>query len=109
MLNHQAPQESDDVSIFGLNLWSYVDTGHSIILATPSMKPRTFYYSSGGRGWVQNFVFLVSCSHLYPAKRLFRRIRRVHDRIRSTILVEERPAICGNNAMRPPGPSPDRL
>jgi hypothetical protein len=51
---------------------------------------------------VQNFVFLVSGSHLYPAKRLFRRIRRVHDRIRSTILVEERPAISGNNAMRPP-------
>jgi hypothetical protein len=39
---------------------------------------------------VQNFVFLISGSHLYPAKRLFRHIRHNHDRIHSTILVEPR-------------------
>jgi hypothetical protein len=57
MLNHQAPQESDDVSIFGLNLLSYVDTGHSTIPATPSMKPRDLLSQQRRTGLSAKFCF----------------------------------------------------
>src|SRR5882672_1756808 len=73
MLNHQAPQESDDVSIFGLNLLSYVDTGHSTIPATPSMKPRDLLSQQRRTGLSAKFCFFgfrqspVSGEALVPA------------------------------------------